>query len=84
MKLVAMSLYDSKVRAFSQPFFAASEEAGIRSVVDEASRGDSMLSRHPEDFQVCRVGVFDDKDGLLISEMAPVQLGFVSSLMGKE
>jgi hypothetical protein len=84
MKFCVLALFDSKVKAFSQPFFSPSEEAGIRSVVDEAGRGDSMLQRHPEDFQVCRLGVFDDQDGLLVSERSPVGLGLVSSLMGKE
>lgn len=84
MKFVMCALYDSKVRAFSQPFAAPSEEAAMRSVVDEAGRGDSMLHRHPEDFALHRLGIFDDGDGALIPETAPVGLGLVSSLMGKE
>lgn len=83
MKFVVLSLYDSKVRAFAQPFVSPSEEAGMRSVVDEAQRADSMLHRHPEDFQLMRLGVFDDQDGLLVSEVSPAGLGLVSSLMGK-
>jgi hypothetical protein len=83
MKFCVLAVYDSKVRAFAQPFVSPTEEAACRSIVDEASRPDSMLHRHPEDFSVMMLGIFDDKDGMLVSQV-PTSLGLVSSLMGKE
>lgn len=84
MKLCVMSLFDSKVKAFASPFFSPSEESAIRSVCDEAQRPDSMLHRHPEDFSIFRLGIFDDQDGALVAETVPCSLGLVSGFLSKE
>lgn len=84
MKLCVMALYDGKVRAFSAPFFSPSEEAGVRAVLDQArGGGNETLNRHPEDFTIYRLGIYDDADGALVGE-PPHSLGLVSGFLNKE
>lgn len=64
MKMIIVSVYDSKVSAYMKPFFVPAVGAGIRAFSDEVNRGgDSELSKHPEDYALYRLGEFDDQVG---------------------
>lgn len=66
------SVLDTKVGTFAQPFFQMTDAAMIRSfsdAVNDERRGE-MWYKHPEDFSLYQVGVFDDQTG----ELMPVQL----------
>lgn len=76
MKLVICSIHDSKAECFSQPMFFQAVGQALRSFIDAVSDGDpkNNLSVHPEDFNLFRIGLFDDQTGELISE-PPFHLG---------
>ena len=65
MIVFVFSIYDEKAGAFAAPFTAPSIGHAIRSFADEvnSARDSSLLSKHPEDFQLFELGMFDDSDG---------------------
>jgi hypothetical protein len=67
MNLVIVSVKDSAAQAFGRPIFVPSNAVAIRSFRDEVNRKDSTddLSRHPDDFELYEVGVFDDATGII-------------------
>lgn len=80
MKLEIMALYDAKVEAFMQPFFAQSVGAAVRSLSDLVNgRGGEAPSLHPEDFSLFRFGSWWD-EGTFELEKAPVQVALCLNL----
>jgi len=67
MNLVIVSVKDSAAQAFGRPIFVPSNAVAIRSFRDEVNRKDSTddLSRHPDDFELYQLGVFDDATGVI-------------------
>ena len=59
------SIRDAKTQAFSTPFFQQNDETALRMFRDElhGSNGPSMLSKHPEDFDLYCVGDWNDTSG---------------------
>lgn len=57
------TIYDSKTKAYSKPFYAINEAVAMRSIVDLLTNGDSDPRRHPEDFHLYEIGIFDDSTG---------------------
>lgn len=55
------SIYDAKIEEYQTPFFAKADGAVIRGVLDAMENKQSDLARHPEDFTVFRLGVFDEE-----------------------
>jgi len=78
MILQAFSVYDSKAKAFSPPFFQANNALAIRAFTELANdEGRNNVSRFPEDFSLHHIGEFDDSTGKL-SELPPTNLGLAS------
>lgn len=68
MKLNAYSIYDSKAKAFSQPFFTANHQIAERSFSALVSeKGTNNVAKFPEDFSLHYIGQFDDETGELVS-----------------
>jgi hypothetical protein len=67
MNLVIVSVKDSAAQAFGRPIFVPSTAVAVRSFRDEVNRKDSTddLARHPDDFELYEVGVFDDATGII-------------------
>jgi hypothetical protein len=65
MKMCIVSILDSAAGAYGRPAFVASEGVAIRQFQDEVNRSadDNQLYRHPDDFQLFYLGVFDDNTG---------------------
>ena len=61
------SIRDAKTKAFSTPFFQQNDETALRMFRDElhGSNGPSMLSKHPEDFDLYCVGDWNDYSGAI-------------------
>lgn len=73
MKQVVVSIRDRVADCFSRPVFTQTEGTAIRSFTDEVNRpaADNELGKHPEDFDLYLVGVFDDQDGSFACEAQP-------------
>lgn len=63
MILYAYALYDLKVGAFHTPFFMPHDALAVRAVVDLAGDNTTHVGRHPHDFQLTRVGAYNDQTG---------------------
>ncbi|QCQ84590.1 nonstructural protein [Blackfly microvirus SF02] len=58
-------MFDRKALIFHTPFFAVTDGAAVRSFADLVNDPNSTVSRHPTDYVLYRVGVFDDASGML-------------------
>lgn len=74
MKLVVVSVYDSKVSAFATPFFVRSRGEALRSFEDACGDEKLPFRAHPEDYALYIVGEFEDSAGMLMPMDAPYRL----------
>lgn len=76
------SIQDAKVGTFSPPQFFRSAGEAMRVIGDTLASGESMLSKHPEDFSLFEVGEFDDQTSA-IATGAPRSYGTLVQFMPK-
>jgi len=84
MKFAAFSIYDSKAEAFSPPFFQPSVGLAIRAFEDMCRDESHPIGKHAGDYELFRLGVFDDSDGSYVGELAPVALVAGRSVTARE
>lgn len=58
-------IFDQKALTYSQPMFAVSDGSMIRSFADRVNEGGNEFSRHPEDYDLFRIGEYDDVVGVI-------------------
>lgn len=80
MIYLAYSLLDNKTGHYLPPFFMNHRGSAIRAVIDLAQDNRNQVGRHPADFLLCEVGVFDDQTGQLRTD-TPIPIGTVLSLL---
>jgi len=66
MLLNAYTLYDNKALTYSPPFYAAAHGQAVRLVMELAQDTNTTVGRHPSDFTLFCVGMFDDATGALL------------------
>lgn len=71
------SIYDSKTKAFSTPFFTVNNATALRSFSDLANDNNSQVSIHAEDFSLHLIGSFDEETGVVTPE-TPTNLGLAA------
>jgi hypothetical protein len=64
MKVNAYSIYDSAAGAYNTPFFMHNDAMAIRAFQDNANDNESMISKHPSQFTLFKVGEYNDEDGV--------------------
>lgn len=74
MKIIVCAVRDSAVDGFATPFFMASTAVAVRSFRDEVLKGDSPMNKHPEDYALYQLGVFDEQVGQFENCPSPIQL----------
>lgn len=97
MLLRAYTLHDSKALNYSPPFFVHNDALAIRMLTDLVADSNTAPGRHPNDFRMYCVGVYDDGTGAFtphniiehvmdaVSVLpAPSQLGMFREAMRKE
>lgn len=80
--LKVYSIKDVKVDAFMTPFFIPTDGAALRAFADEAKNPDGNLFKHPEDYVLYALGVWDDQLGILQPFDAPRSLGIATEYVG--
>lgn len=65
MQVLAYSVYDRKALVYGAPFFAPTDGSAIRSFADLSNDINTTVGRHPSDFVLYCVGVYDDQNGAL-------------------
>lgn len=63
MKLKVFSILDTKADVFHAPFYFGAVGLAVRAFKDLANDSNSTVSRHPDDFRLFEIGVFDDQSG---------------------
>lgn len=51
---------------FTMPIFSRSDEEMTRNVAYNLAHGDSMMRDYASDYDLYRIGIFDDADGSLV------------------
>lgn len=74
-KLKVFVVYDAKVEAYLQPFFARSVGEALRMWEATCNDGKSMMSTHPTDFALFESAEFDEASGRFTQHNALVPLG---------
>lgn len=66
MKLCCVAVFDRASQLFQRPIFVRAPGEAVRSFTDEVNRkGDqaSDLAKHPDDFDLYQLSLFDDNSG---------------------
>lgn len=66
------AVYDLKAESFSQPFFAVNDAVASRIFVDGVRDPEVPVGRNPGDYQLMRVGVWNQDKGLVAGTDAPI------------
>ena len=84
MKYVIVTVRDRVADVFGQPFFVARVGQAIRSFSDEVNspNSDSAIAKHPEDFDLYELGLFDDETGTF-EAVPPRQIAIGKDLKSK-
>lgn len=69
MKHNAYSIFDTASGLYSRPFFTQSDGEAIRSFTDIANDAEHPIGKHPGDYTLFRLGIWDDRDGKLTDEV---------------
>lgn len=73
MKLLAYSVFDKKVEAFTPVFFVRAKGEAIRHFITLCGDGKSLFWKYPGDYDLYELAMFDDQNGLFVtSAVSPV------------
>lgn len=79
MKILAV--HDSKVNAFSQPFFLRTQAEAMRGWIEVVNEPSTQFNKHPEDFNLFLLGDFDEDTGLITPLSAPQAIASAISVI---
>lgn len=76
MRLLVCAVRDRAADAFMRPFVVPATGLAIRSFSDEINRKapDNPMSAHPDDYDLFKIGEFEEETGKLFGLDAPQQL----------
>jgi hypothetical protein len=74
-KFVVCTVFDSKVQAFEQPFFARTRGEALRMWQEVSNDAQTKFARHPEDFALMEIAEYDDQTAQFVNHSAPQNLG---------
>lgn len=83
-RLQVVSVRDRAADVFGRPFFTPSVGTAIRSFADHLNgTEDSEMRKHPEDFDLYHLAVFDDETGVFECLPQPKQIAIGKDLIIK-
>jgi len=67
---IVCAVQDRKSELFAAPMLFINEADAVRNFADAVNREDSnsMLYLHPDDYDMFRIGIYDDSNGVLVPE----------------
>jgi len=68
MKLNIYTIYDTASGLYMRPFCQQSDGAAIRTFSDLAMDPEYEVGKHPEDYSLFRIGVYDDNTAAIAVE----------------
>lgn len=81
MKIHVFSLLDVKIGSYGMPFFLNHPHGAVRACIELCNANDNVVSRHPADFALYHIAMFDDATGLFEPLDFPKHLGMVNSFL---
>ena len=83
MLIRVFSIYDTKAAVYTGTFFEANNAVAIRRFTDLVNDPRCPLNKHPEDYYLVAIGVFNDENGR-IKGHDPMNLVTASEVLVKE
>lgn len=80
MILNMYSIYDTAAKAYIQPFFMHNDGLAIRAFQDNVNSPDSQINKHPKQFHLYKVGMWDDAEAK-IESLEPTCIAYASELL---
>ncbi len=77
------TIFDSKVGAYSQPFFSPTKGSALRMFIDNSNSSSSNINKHPEDYTLFQMGDFDDATASYEPLATPLSLGVAIEFINK-
>ncbi|UPW41018.1 nonstructural protein [Sigmofec virus UA08Rod_5746] len=68
------SLYDVCTGIFEAPFLSVNDSCAIRIVKDTILMRDNLVKRHPEDYQLFKLGLYDKSSGVVLPVSLPQKI----------
>lgn len=75
MLLKIFTVYDSKIEAYLPPFHERGSGAAIRAFESAVHQDGHQFNRHPADYTLFEIGVFDDSTAGIEMHVAKIPLG---------
>jgi len=76
------SIKDIKTGTYMTPYFQTHKPAALRAFSDLVNDSQSMIYRHPADFELFELGSYDSGSGLLTSHQIPQHLATGTDFKG--
>lgn len=73
MQLKAYAVHDGKGKYFGLPFFMQNAGMATRAFSDLVNDPQSSVNRHPEDYVLYEIGIYDDQSAIMESK-SPLEL----------
>lgn len=77
------AVFDKAVQAFMQPFYARATGEAIRTFTDAVNDAQSPFYKHPNDFELYSVGVFDPASGEITTSEGVVRVLVAADVLNK-
>jgi len=74
MNLNVFAIYDNAAAAYMTPFYLPSAGLAVRAFTDMANDPKSMVGRHPSDYCLYEMGIFNDSTGKHSQEKPPTEI----------
>ena len=71
MRLEIYSVFDEAAKAFGTPFFMQNDMMAARAFSDLANDANSTVFKHPSDYKLYKIGVFNDETASIESTEVP-------------
>ncbi len=68
MKQNLYAIYDTASALYLRPIFAQSDGQAMRSFADAAVAAEGEIGKHPEDYTLVRIGMWEDTTAKLVDE----------------
>lgn len=75
MKSNAYTIFDSKSKTYTLPWFAMNDEVAIRAFKDKVNKEGHEFNLHPEDYSLFGIGSYEDNTGVLTPSQTHDTLG---------
>lgn len=73
--MIIISVYDSKVKVFSQPMTVQNRGAALRSWEEASNDKNINIGKYPEDHTLFEIGTWNDETGVIKMHDAKINLG---------